>query len=157
VDTTVILAQPRVSRLRADAVYVLRRGSRGARHRIHGKHPGVPARRPPFSGLQIGELSETRDIAVGEIWPPKSRFFIVRNKTLSGNRVQIVIVFFTQNLLKIHRNFDFFWIFPPKSILFTRRPPAPPILRRSNALCKESIRYKMEIPPPAQPAARPHL
>ena len=37
VDTTVILAQPRVSRLRADAVYVDRSGSvglRGAHHRI---------------------------------------------------------------------------------------------------------------------------
>ena len=115
-------------------------GSRGARDRIHGKHAGVLARRPPFSGLRIGEFSEKRDLSVGDIWPPKSRFFIVRNKTLSGNGVQIVIGFFTQNWPQIRRNFDFFLIFSPKSILFTRRPPAPPSVRRSNALCKESIR-----------------
>ena len=76
---------------------------------------------PLFSGLRIGEFSEKRDLSVGEIWAPKSRFFIVRNKTLSGNGVQIVIGFFTQNWPQIHRNFDFFLIFSLKSILFTRR------------------------------------
>ena len=102
VDTTVILAQPRVSRLRADAVYVLCSGSRGVRDRIEVTNMGVLGRRPPFSGLRIGAFSKRRDLSVGEIWPPKSRFFIVRNKTLSGNGVQIVIVFFTQNWLQIH-------------------------------------------------------
>ena len=79
-------------------------GCRGYR----GFFIGSLARGPPFSGLRIGEFSEKRDLSVGEIWPPKSRFFIVRNKTLSGNGVQIVIVFFTQNWPQIHRNFDFF-------------------------------------------------
>ena len=106
-DTTVILAQPRVSRLRADAVYVLWRGC-GERTENRGNKYGRFARGPPFSGLRIGEFSEKKDLSVGEIWPPKSRFLIVRNKTLSGNGFQIVIGFFTQNWPQIHRNFDFF-------------------------------------------------
>ena len=104
-DTTVILAQPRVSRLRADAVYVDRSGSRGApagRTENQGKAFGRFARGPPFSGLRIRESSGKKDLSVGEIWPPKSRFFIVPNKTLSGNGIQIVIVFFTQNWPQIH-------------------------------------------------------
>ena len=98
-DTTVILAQPRVSRLRADAVYVQKRAAGALRERIQnrGNNSGRFARGPPFSGLRIREFSEKRDLSVGEIWPPKSRFFIVRNKTLSGNGIQIVIVFFIQN------------------------------------------------------------
>ena len=45
-DTTVILAQPRVSRLRADAVYVDRRGSTG-RTVDPGFSSARLARRPP--------------------------------------------------------------------------------------------------------------
>ena len=46
VDTTVILAQPRVSRLRADAVYVEKRACVGE-FQIEVKHSGV-SREPPL-------------------------------------------------------------------------------------------------------------
>ena len=68
--TTVILAQPRVPRLRADAVYVANRGSRG---RIPGSivsYREFLARRPPKSEFLLGYSSEKIDLSVGEIWPP---------------------------------------------------------------------------------------
>ena len=71
-DTTVILAQPRVSRLRAAAVYVDRRGMVGhprkSIEQIQENFPGPPF----FSGLRIGEFSEIKEVSVGEILRLKS-------------------------------------------------------------------------------------
>ena len=72
-DTTVILAQPRVPRLRADAVYVANRAPPGCRGRVPGSivsYREFLARRPPKSEFLIGYSSEKIDLSVGEIWPP---------------------------------------------------------------------------------------
>ena len=116
------------------------RGLRGASAEILDFQMPIFFGDPPKSLLPLGEFSEKKRPIGRRDLAAKIQVFIVPNKTLSGNGVQIVIVFFTQNWPQIHRNFDLFLIFSPKSILFTRRPPAPPSVRRSNALCKESIR-----------------
>ena len=107
-DTTVILAQPRVSRLRAAVVYVDSWSSRGARDRIDGKHSGFLARRPPFSGLRIEVSGEKKVLSVAEIWRLKSVPVIYRNKSLLHAGVHRAIGFGTQNWPQIHQNFDFF-------------------------------------------------
>ena len=74
-DTTVILAQPRVSRLRADVVYVHSWGMLGharASAEIDRTNPGEFSGGGPFSGLRVGEFSEKIDVSVGEILPLKS-------------------------------------------------------------------------------------
>ena len=76
-DTTVILAQPRVSRLQVDAVYVNARGSRG---RI--PDPAFAFRtfaRAPLKSLQIcptdipkmTQRVQKRVLSGNEIWAPK--------------------------------------------------------------------------------------
>ena len=74
--TTVILAQPRVPRLRAAVVYVANRARPGCRglprasSRIHSFQMVFLARRPPKSEFLIGYSSEKIDLSTDEIWPP---------------------------------------------------------------------------------------
>ena len=69
-DTTVILAQPRASRLRADAVCTVCRGSAG--------QTGAPSMQatgrtfdPPESGPLMLEFGANKSWYCGEIWPPR--------------------------------------------------------------------------------------
>ena len=91
-DTTVILAQPRVSRLRADVIYVDRRG------RLWQGLASAEIQvfqMPEFSGAPLLErqicptdipkrAKQVRNcvLSVDEIGPPKSMFFIVLNLDL---------------------------------------------------------------------------
>ena len=61
-DTTVILAQPRASRLRADAVYVVCRGSTGAPPGLDRGSTGAPPGKPVTpSGANFGALFDPPD------------------------------------------------------------------------------------------------
>ena len=105
--TAIILAQPRVSRLRAAVVYVLSRGCAG---RI--PDPGLPnagfARAPPKSLLRIVVSCEKRVLSVAEIWRLKSVPLIYRNKNPLHAGVHRATGFGTQNWPQIHQNFNIF-------------------------------------------------
>ena len=72
-DTTVILAQPRVSRLRADAVYVVCRGSAGARPG-QGGAPGTGQLFGTFDPPRIGQvlriLMQKNPLEMRGVYPP---------------------------------------------------------------------------------------
>ena len=83
-DTTVILAQPRVSRLRAAAGYVQNRGKSrqiaapAGEFQIEHLHSGL-SREPPLKSLQIcptdipkmTQRVQKRVLSGNEIWAPK--------------------------------------------------------------------------------------
>ena len=120
-DTTVILAQPRVSRLRAAAKNVLHRAAPScAEHgrasaEIDRKHSGEFFQGPPKS-LQIcpcyipkqAEKVPKSDLKHGQIFRPKSVPVIYRNNSLICGGGRRAIGFGTQNWPQIHQNFDFF-------------------------------------------------
>ena len=68
--TTVILAQPRVPRLRADAGYVVCRAPYGQNLSLS---VGATERNfdPPESGPLIGRFAKTESLSADETWPPK--------------------------------------------------------------------------------------
>ena len=70
-DTTVILAQPRVSRLRAAAVYVDHRGCPGAAD-IGVIHSGLSRGPPPNPWFSTGQTCAKIPLSVREIWPPEA-------------------------------------------------------------------------------------
>ena len=76
-DTTVILAQPRVPRLRAAVVYVEDRGSVRAPLGMVGQAGDLLCRQsngtfdPPESGPLIGRFAKTESLSADETWPPK--------------------------------------------------------------------------------------
>ena len=154
--TTVILAQPRVSRLRADVIYVddlagFGRVCQGwAGFGIRG-NPGFSNAGifwgPPFGEANLShgytEKSETsaKLCPIGR-WDWTSQINVFhwskfRPMTRWGPYCYSLPI---PNLVYGYTRKCFFFRFSPKSTLFTRRPPAPPSVRRSNALCKESIR-----------------
>ena len=76
-DTTVILAQPRVSRLRADAVYVVCRGSAGAPpgldrgkavHRAPDNYLGLLT--PSRIGQVLRNLMQKNPLEMRGVYPP---------------------------------------------------------------------------------------
>ena len=98
-DTTVILAQPRVSRLRAAAGYVDSRGCvglRGASAEIEEKHSGEFFQGPPDRRIWIGVSGAKSDLSHGQIFRPKSAPVIYPNKPLSGSGPKFSVCFGTQ-------------------------------------------------------------
>ena len=134
--TTVILAQPRVSRLRAGVIYV---DSRGMVRHGWASAEILDFQMPIFFGdplksLQIcspdipksAEKVRKTDLSVGEIWAPKIA------PTLRGKKNPItrwgppVLRLIHPKLVYHCVLFTHFSVFSPKSALLTRRPPAPP-------------------------------
>ena len=119
--TTVILAQPRVSRLRAAVGYVDYCRSRGrtldpgfafrtfarappkiAPNLSHGytENDGKGAKKSPMGRRDLGAQTQSKPILRKD-----------SQRTLSGNVIQFSIGFGTQNWPQIHQNFDFFRFF----------------------------------------------
>ena len=123
-DTTVILAQPRVSRLRADAVYVASRGSPG-RTLDRGKAFGRISRAPPFfivfdwpNDAKKRRIS-SRDLGAQNLFLLSIEilaYYAVGSRLLSVNLPKIGLKF-----TKISTFFDFF----AKIHTFNKTPPGP--------------------------------
>ena len=119
----------------------LRGAARGER-KIEVKHPGEFSGPPPPFFIVF-------------YWPNDAKKRRISSRDLGAQNLLLLSIeilahyavgsrLLSVNLPKIGRSISsfstFFLNFSPKSILLTRRPPAPPSVRRSNALCKESIR-----------------
>ena len=138
-DTTVILAQPRVSRLRADVVYVDRSGS-GRRTVDRGKAFGRISRAPPkiapnlFSGYteNCGKSAKKGRIGSGDLAAflrAKSVLRIYRKKSENnpiGKWGPPCYSLSHPNLLYGYTEKSTFFQFFVKIHTFYKTPPAPP-------------------------------
>ena len=124
-DTTVILAQPRVSRRRADVVYVDRRGNVRPSAEIQVKHSGEFRGPPPFfivfywpNEAKKRRIS-SRDLRAQNLFLLSIKilaYYALGSRLLSVNLPKIGLKF-----TKISTFFDFF----AKIHTFNKTPPGP--------------------------------